>query len=65
MENSRSSEPRLRFDEILMPGEREQRLEVARRVSGVPVGPVELKSLNDIAKRVSVEPIVVGDKPPA
>ena len=53
------------FDEILMPGEREQRLEVARRVSGVPVGPVELKSLNDIAKRVSVDPIVVADKPHA
>lgn len=53
------------FDEILMPGEREFRLERRNRRMGVPVGPVELKGLNEAAKRAGVEPIVVADKPHA
>lgn len=51
------------FDEILMPGEREARLEKARRISGVQVGPVELKSLNEAAKAVGVSPLEVSARP--
>jgi LDH2 family malate/lactate/ureidoglycolate dehydrogenase len=51
------------FDEILMPGEREARIERARRVSGVPVGPVELKSLNAAAGKAGVAPIEVSPRP--
>ena len=45
------------FEEILMPGEREFRLERARRVSGVPVGPVELRSLDQAARAAGVAPL--------
>ena len=51
------------FDEILMPGEREARLEKARRVTGVQVGPVELQSLDTAAKAVGVAPIEWSAKP--
>ena len=51
------------FDEILMPGEREARLEQARRVTGVQVGPVELQSLDTAAKAVGVAPIEWSAKP--
>ena len=51
------------FDEILMPGEREFRLEKARRISGVQVGPIELQKLNETAAKAGVAPIQVAAKP--
>ena len=51
------------FDEILMPGEREARLERARRVTGVQIGPVELKNLQAAAEKVGVAAPVVSAKP--
>ncbi len=46
------------FDEILMPGEREARIERVRRKIGVPVGPVELEKLNAWSAKMGVSPIV-------
>jgi LDH2 family malate/lactate/ureidoglycolate dehydrogenase len=51
------------FDEILMPGEREARIEKERRVTGVWIGPVELKKLNATAAKAGVVPIEVSTKP--
>jgi len=45
------------FDEILMPGEREFRLERQHRKTGIPIGPVELGKLNDTARKAGVAPI--------
>jgi LDH2 family malate/lactate/ureidoglycolate dehydrogenase len=51
------------FAEILMPGEREARLERARRISGVQIGPVELRSLQSAAVSAGVEGPVVSATP--
>jgi LDH2 family malate/lactate/ureidoglycolate dehydrogenase len=51
------------FDEILMPGEREQRLEEEHRRTGIPIGPVELANLNKIADKAGVPPLVVSTRP--
>ena len=51
------------FDEILMPGEREARLERARRVSGVQIGPVELESLQATAAKAGVAGPVTAARP--
>lgn len=51
------------FDEILMPGEREARLAKARLSGGVPIGPVELKGLNEAAKKAGVAPVEVAERP--
>jgi LDH2 family malate/lactate/ureidoglycolate dehydrogenase len=51
------------FDEILMPGEREARLERARRVSGVQIGPVELRALQAAAEKAGVAGPVVSPVP--
>lgn len=53
------------FDEIIMPGEREARLEAERRRTGIQIGPVELKSLNEIAAKAGVPAIVVSAGPQA
>lgn len=51
------------FAEILMPGEREARLERARRISGVQIGPVELASLRAAAEKAGVDGPVVSATP--
>jgi LDH2 family malate/lactate/ureidoglycolate dehydrogenase len=51
------------FDEILMPGEREFRLERRNRRMGVQIGPVELKKLNETSAKAGVKPIEVSGKP--
>jgi LDH2 family malate/lactate/ureidoglycolate dehydrogenase len=51
------------FTEILMPGEREARLERARRISGVQIGPVELAGLRSAAELVGVAGPVVSATP--
>ena len=51
------------FEEIIMPGEREARLEAERRRTGIHIGPVELKSLNEIAAKARVPGIVVSERP--
>jgi LDH2 family malate/lactate/ureidoglycolate dehydrogenase len=51
------------FDEILMPGEREQRLEEKHRRTGIPIGPVELESLRKIAAKAQVDPPRVSPRP--
>ena len=51
------------FDEIIMPGEREARLEAKRRISGVQIGPVELKSLDKVAAKAGVPTIEWSAKP--
>lgn len=45
------------FDEILMPGEREFRLERKHRRSGIPIGPVELGRLDLAARKAGVSPL--------
>jgi LDH2 family malate/lactate/ureidoglycolate dehydrogenase len=51
------------FDEILMPGEREQRLEEEHRRTGIPIGPIELESLRKIAAKAGVELPRVSPRP--
>jgi LDH2 family malate/lactate/ureidoglycolate dehydrogenase len=51
------------FDEILMPGEREQGLEEQHRRTGIPIGAVELESLRKIAAQAGVAPPVVSPRP--
>ena len=51
------------FDEIIMPGEREARIEARRRVTGLQIGPVELQSLDKVAAKAGVPPIVWSEKP--
>ena len=51
------------FDEILMPGEREFRIERRHRRTGIPIGPVELKKLNATAEKAGVAPIEVAAQP--
>ena len=51
------------FSEIIMPGEREARLEARRRVCGVQIGPVELKSLDKEAAKAGVAKIVASPQP--
>lgn len=51
------------FTEILMPGEREARLEQQRRATGVHIGPVELESLKAAAAKAGVEGPVVSKAP--
>jgi LDH2 family malate/lactate/ureidoglycolate dehydrogenase len=51
------------FAEILLPGEPEDRHEAVRRKSGIPYAASEVAALNDEAKRVGVQPLVVSDQP--
>ena len=51
------------FEEIIMPGEREARLEAERRRTGIHIGPVELKSLEEISAKAGVAGPVVSKQP--
>ena len=51
------------FDEILLPGEPEDRHEAVRRKTGIPYAASEVAALQDEAKRAGVQPLVVSDKP--
>ena len=49
--------------EVLVPGEPEDRYEVQRRKSGIPYATSEVKALQDEAKRASIQPLVLSDRP--
>ena len=51
------------FNEILLPGEPEDRHEARRRRGGIPYVASEVAVLNNEAKRAGVQPLVVSDKP--
>ena len=51
------------FDEILLPGEPEDRHDAVRRKTGIPYAASEVAALQDEAKRAGVQPLVVSDKP--
>jgi LDH2 family malate/lactate/ureidoglycolate dehydrogenase len=51
------------FSEVLVPGEPEDRYEAQRRKSGIPYAASEVNALQDEAKRASVQPLVLADKP--
>jgi LDH2 family malate/lactate/ureidoglycolate dehydrogenase len=49
--------------EVLVPGEPEDRYEAQRRKSGIPYAASEVKALHDEAKRASIQPLVLSDRP--
>jgi LDH2 family malate/lactate/ureidoglycolate dehydrogenase len=51
------------FDEVLLPGEPEDRIEEQRRKTGIPYAPSEVAALQAEAKRAGVQPLVVADRP--
>ena len=51
------------FDEILLPGEPEDRIEAERRKTGIPYAASEVAALQDEAKKAGVQPLVVSDRP--
>ena len=51
------------FDEILIPGEPEARLEAEHRRSGIPYAPSEVEALQAEATRAGVAPIEVSEHP--
>ena len=51
------------FDEIIMPGEREARLEARRRQTGIHIGPVEKQMLDEIAAKAKVPAMVASARP--
>ncbi len=51
------------FDEILLPGEPEDRKEAARRKSGIPYAAAEVAALQDEAKTAAIQPLVVSNRP--
>lgn len=51
------------FDEVLMPGEIEGRLEAERLDSGVPYGRVELQAMQKEAAGAGMPPLAVSDQP--
>jgi L-2-hydroxycarboxylate dehydrogenase (NAD+) len=51
------------FSEVLVPGEPEDRHEAQRRRSGIPYAASEVKALQDEAKRASIQPLVLSDRP--
>ncbi len=51
------------YSEVLVPGEPEDRYEEQRRKSGIPYAASEVKALQDEAKRASIQPLVVSDRP--
>jgi LDH2 family malate/lactate/ureidoglycolate dehydrogenase len=50
-------------DEILLPGEPEDRIEAERRKSGIPYAAAEVAALQDEAKRASIQPLVLSGRP--
>jgi LDH2 family malate/lactate/ureidoglycolate dehydrogenase len=51
------------FSEVLVRGEPEDRAEAERRRSGIPYAVSEVATLQDEAKRVGIQPLVVADRP--
>lgn len=51
------------YDEILVPGEPEDRIEAERRKTGIPYAASEVAALQDEAKRAAIQPLVVADRP--
>jgi len=51
------------FDEILMPGEPEARLEAMHRRTGIPYAPSEVAALQAEAARANVPPLAVSEHP--
>jgi LDH2 family malate/lactate/ureidoglycolate dehydrogenase len=51
------------FDEILLPGEPEDRHEAERRKSGIPYAAAEVAALQDEAKKAGIQPLVTADRP--
>ena len=51
------------FDEILIPGEPEARLEAQHRRTGIPYSPHDLAPLNDEAAKAGVQRLPVSDRP--
>jgi LDH2 family malate/lactate/ureidoglycolate dehydrogenase len=51
------------FDEILIPGEPEARLEAQHRRSGIPYAPNEVATLQAEAARAGVAPLAVSEHP--
>jgi len=51
------------FDEILMPGEKERRLEATRRRTGLPYHPKEIAALQNEAAKAGLPALPVSNKP--
>jgi ureidoglycolate dehydrogenase (NAD+) len=52
------------FDEILLPGERAARTEVARRAAGIPIAPKHWQELDAIAREANIKmPVVLPGSP--
>jgi LDH2 family malate/lactate/ureidoglycolate dehydrogenase len=51
------------FEEILLPGEPEERIEAERRRTGIPYAAAEIAALRDEAKRAGVQPLTVSERP--
>ena len=51
------------FDEILIPGEPEARLEATHRKTGIPYSPHDLEPLNDEAAKAGIQRLPVSDRP--
>ena len=51
------------FEEILLPGEPEDRIEKERGRTGIPYAATEVAALQDEAKRAGIQPLVVSDRP--
>jgi LDH2 family malate/lactate/ureidoglycolate dehydrogenase len=51
------------FDEILVPGEPEVRLEAEHRLSGIPYAPSEVATLQAEATRAGIAPLAVSEHP--
>jgi LDH2 family malate/lactate/ureidoglycolate dehydrogenase len=51
------------FNEVLVPGEPEDRFEAERRRAGIPYAATEVAALQDEAKRAGIQPLVLADRP--
>jgi LDH2 family malate/lactate/ureidoglycolate dehydrogenase len=51
------------FNEVLVPGEPEDRFEAQRRRAGIPYAGAEVAALQDEAKRAGIQPLVLADRP--
>ena len=63
MERVRATPKAEGFDEILIPGEPESRLEAKHRKSGIPYSPHDLAPLNEEAAKAGVQRLPVSDRP--
>ncbi len=51
------------FDEILLPGEPEERIEAERRRTGIPYAAAEVAALQDEARKAGIQPLVTSGRP--